>query len=594
MPRRPRAWCSKEGRRCLRFAGDMGDEKFCRHGGRRRRSKVSAGWTSWSTTPPSSTRRKRSRRSAPSSSSARSAPTSSRMFFLTKAALPHLQRGQRDRQHHLRHRVPRQPDSCSTTPRPRARSSPSRARCRQPRREAHPRERRRAGTDLDAAHPVDVPAGEGRDLRLGRAAGPRRRAGGGRAVLRLPRLRRRVVHDRPGAPPERRRDHQRIAWSHRGSPPCCGRSRAGSRSSPAIASGPARTKAALRRSSGSRRSACANCWTPARSPACPASEPHSLEPSRSVATTGRRPAARAPATAPTAGSAGAGPRRSARRDRGLARCAGDRRASRAGAAARPDGVREVRGFGERTEQPILASVRGLRDDADGDPLDEATRRAMRRSAPLRADAPSPGRARRRLAAPASKRSTGCGVVAAEDRVRGRPRHARDAPRGHPPRACRRRVRLPPPGEARRASPTVGSSDFAAAWLDATGSPDHLRKLARLAAASGLVFDDRGSVAAGTPSRRHGEADALRPARPSVHRSRAARGRGRDRGRRGRASCPTPSLKTRHPGRRCTATPTRPDGKTRRGADGAGRATRWALQLPDHDRPLADRAATRTG
>ena len=80
--------------RCLAIAGDIGDER--RSAARRssRRSESSAGSTSLVNNaaeqhPQESTRRHHGRaaRAAPS------APTSSRMFFVTKAALPHLREG---------------------------------------------------------------------------------------------------------------------------------------------------------------------------------------------------------------------------------------------------------------------------------------------------------------------------------------------------------------------------------------------------------------------------------------------------------------------------------------------------------------------
>ena len=86
------------------------------------------GSTSWSTTPPSSCTpiaRGHDRR-APRRDHA--APISCGYFHMARAALPHLKPWRVHHQHRLGHRAVGQQGTCSTTRRPRARSTPSRSR----------------------------------------------------------------------------------------------------------------------------------------------------------------------------------------------------------------------------------------------------------------------------------------------------------------------------------------------------------------------------------------------------------------------------------------------------------------------------------
>uniref|UniRef100_J3M3U5 Uncharacterized protein n=1 Tax=Oryza brachyantha TaxID=4533 RepID=J3M3U5_ORYBR len=79
--------------------------------------------------------------------------------------------------------------------------------------QGHPRQRRRAGAHLDAAHPGVLPAGEGEAVRLPGAHAARRPAVGGGAQLRLPRQRAGLLlHVRPDAPRQRRRRRQWLVW----------------------------------------------------------------------------------------------------------------------------------------------------------------------------------------------------------------------------------------------------------------------------------------------------------------------------------------------------------------------------------------------
>ena len=100
------------------------------------------------------------------------------MFYLTKAAVPHMKRGQRHHQHGVDQLRQAQPDSCLPTPRPRARSrtSPPAWRSCWPRRASA--RMRRARADLDAADPVDDAGGAGREFRQAGADEAPRPAGG--------------------------------------------------------------------------------------------------------------------------------------------------------------------------------------------------------------------------------------------------------------------------------------------------------------------------------------------------------------------------------------------------------------------------------
>ena len=111
-----------------------------------RRRASSARSTCWSTTPPSSTRSEELEDITAGAARAHLPHQHLRVFFLTKAALPHLQAsGRRDHQHDVGHRLPGQPEAARLLAPPRARSSRSRARWRSSSpSDGHPRQRRRA------------------------------------------------------------------------------------------------------------------------------------------------------------------------------------------------------------------------------------------------------------------------------------------------------------------------------------------------------------------------------------------------------------------------------------------------------------------
>ena len=75
---------------------------------------------------------------------------------------------------------------------------------------------RRAGPDLDSAQSVRrAAAGGDPRIRQGHADGPAGPAQRGRAVLPVPGLRGFELHDRPGAPPGRRRHHVELTHGWR-------------------------------------------------------------------------------------------------------------------------------------------------------------------------------------------------------------------------------------------------------------------------------------------------------------------------------------------------------------------------------------------
>src|SRR5690606_26358291 len=73
--------------------------------------------------------------------------------------------------------------------------------------EGDPRQRGGSGADLGSPDPSLLPSRGGQGVREIDPHGPRGAAGGGRPLLRLPRVGGRLLHDRPGSASERRRFH---------------------------------------------------------------------------------------------------------------------------------------------------------------------------------------------------------------------------------------------------------------------------------------------------------------------------------------------------------------------------------------------------
>ena len=92
----------QEGRRCLLIAGDVGDEAFCRDAVQQRRGRT--GRLDILVNNAAEQHPQESIEEITAEQLERTFRTNIfAMFFLTKAALPHLHEGQRDHQHHLGH-----------------------------------------------------------------------------------------------------------------------------------------------------------------------------------------------------------------------------------------------------------------------------------------------------------------------------------------------------------------------------------------------------------------------------------------------------------------------------------------------------------
>ena len=135
------------------------------------------------------------------------------MFWLCKAAIPHMPPGRRSSPaRRSRRSNPRH--TCSTTPPPRARSSPSPRRWPPTSWTGHPGQLGRPGPGVDPAHPGDDARGDARVVRKAVADGPRRPARRARSDLCLPRLAGVQLHHLGG-----HRRHRRLAHHLTGAMP---------------------------------------------------------------------------------------------------------------------------------------------------------------------------------------------------------------------------------------------------------------------------------------------------------------------------------------------------------------------------------------
>ena len=179
-------------------------------------------------------------------------------------------------------------------------------------------------------------------------------------------------------------------------------------------------------------------------------------------------------------------------------------------AARAGRIRDVKGFGEKSEQKILADVEALRRRGTETLLHEATREADALLGHLRADA-SIGRAE--IAGALRRRRETIDRLVAVVATKTAPR-ALDHAERYPAAAAllekgEDRLLLRLPDGLNVEVHTVAPSRFPILWHRQTGSEAHLAKLARLAGLKDLVFDERGVTAAGRSLPVKEEADIYR-------------------------------------------------------------------------------------
>jgi DNA polymerase (family 10) len=180
------------------------------------------------------------------------------------------------------------------------------------------------------------------------------------------------------------------------------------------------------------------------------------------------------------------------------------------AAARAGRIRGVKGFGERTEQKILADIEALRTRGEDTLLHEATRQGEAllehlRASPVVARAELAGALRRRretvdrlLAVVAARRPADALAHAARFPLAAATLEQDDA-----------RVSMRQPGGLNVEVHAVAPARFPVTWHRLTGSEAHLAKLSALARAKGLALDERGLVRSGRRLMVKDEADVYR-------------------------------------------------------------------------------------
>jgi len=180
------------------------------------------------------------------------------------------------------------------------------------------------------------------------------------------------------------------------------------------------------------------------------------------------------------------------------------------AAARAGRIRGVKGFGEKTEQKILADIEGLRTRGTETLLHEATREGDALLGHLRA---VPAIERAEIAgALRRRRETVDRLVAVVSGPSGSA--ALDHAERYPAAAAilerdEERVLLRLPDGLNVEVHAATAARFALSWHRLTGSEAHLAKLAMLATAQDLVFDERGVTKAGRRLAVKEEADLYR-------------------------------------------------------------------------------------
>jgi DNA polymerase (family X) len=162
------------------------------------------------------------------------------------------------------------------------------------------------------------------------------------------------------------------------------------------------------------------------------------------------------------------------------------------AAARAGRIRAVKGFGERTEQKILADIEALRTRGADTLLHEATREGDALLGHLRAE-PAIGRAE--IAGALRRRRETIDRLVAVVSTRAAPK-ALDHAERYPAAAALlerdgSRVLLRLPDGLNAEVHAVTAARFPAAWHRLTGSEAHLAKLSAIAEAKHLTLDERG-------------------------------------------------------------------------------------------------------
>jgi DNA polymerase (family 10) len=180
------------------------------------------------------------------------------------------------------------------------------------------------------------------------------------------------------------------------------------------------------------------------------------------------------------------------------------------AAARAGRIRGVKGFGERTEQKILADLEQLRTRGEETLLHEATREGEALLAHLRA---SPAVARAELGGALRRRRETVdrlvAVVASRTPAAALEHAARFPMAAATLEQDGERVLMRQPSGLNTEVRAVAPARFAAAWHRWTGSEGHLEKLSALARAKGLTLDERGLVRSGRRLAVKEEADVYR-------------------------------------------------------------------------------------